>query len=313
MSDQNTRQLMMIRPAAFSKNKETAINNYFQFDAELKAEEVQQRVIQEFEDFVQKLREASIDVYVFEDTQDPVTPDSIFPNNWVSFHQNGSVILYPMFANNRRLERRIDLIDNLTNHFEVKKIFDDLLSFESQQKFLEGTGSLVLDRVNKIAYACYSSRTKDEVILAFEKLTAYTVIRFKAYQNHEGQRLPIYHTNVMMSIGDFFVLICAEAIDDLNERERVLESFRNQSKEIILINEYQLNDFAGNILQVKNKNNLFFLVMSTRAFQSLNTQQKVQLEKYGTLLHSDLTTIEMLGGGSARCMIAEIFLPIKKV
>ena len=313
MSDQNTRQLMMIRPAAFSKNKETAINNYFQFDAELKAEEVQQRVIQEFEDFVQKLREASIDVYVFEDTQDPVTPDSIFPNNWVSFHQNGSVILYPMFANNRRLERRIDLIDNLTNHFEVKKIFDDLLSFESQQKFLEGTGSLVLDRVNKIAYACYSSRTKDEVILAFEKLTAYTVIRFKAYQNHEGQRLPIYHTNVMMSIGDFFVLICAEAIDDLNERERVLESFRNQSKEIILINEYQLNDFAGNILQVKNKNNLFFLVMSTRAFQSLNTQQKVQLEKYGTLLHSDLTTIEMLGGGSARCMIAEIFLPIKKI
>jgi hypothetical protein len=304
---------MMIRPAAFSKNKETAINNYFQVDAELKAEEVQKRVIQEFEDFVQKLREVSIDVYVFEDTQDPVTPDSIFPNNWVSFHQNGSVILYPMFANNRRLERRIDLIDNLTNHFEVKKIFDDLLSFESQQKFLEGTGSLVLDRVNKIAYACYSSRTKDEVILAFEKLTAYTVIRFKAYQNHEGQRLPIYHTNVMMSIGDFFVLICAEAIDDLNERERVLESFRNQSKEIILIYDYQLNDFAGNILQVKNKNNLFFLVMSTRAFQSLNTQQKVQLEKYGTLLHSDLTTIEMLGGGSARCMIAEIFLPIKKI
>ena len=313
MSDQNTRQLMMIRPAAFSKNKETAINNYFQVDAELKAEEVQQRVIQEFEDFVQKLREVSIDVYVFEDTQDPVTPDSIFPNNWVSFHQNGSVILYPMFANNRRLERRIDIIDNLTNHFEVKKIFDDLLSFESQQKFLEGTGSLVLDRVNKIAYACYSSRTKDEVILAFEKLTAYMVIRFKAYKNHEGQRLPIYHTNVMMSIGDFFVLICAEAIDDLNERERVLESFRNQSKEIILINEYQLNEFAGNILQVENKNNLFFLVMSTRAFQSLNTQQKVQLEKYGTLLHSDLTTIEMLGGGSARCMIAEIFLPIKKV
>ena len=197
-----------------------------------------------------------------------------------------------------------------TERVEIKKME---LPFESQQKFLEGTGSLVLDRVNKIAYACYSSRTIDEVILAFEKLTAYTVIRFRAYQNHEGQRLPIYHTNVMMSIGDFFVLICAEAIDDLNERERVLESFRNQSKEIILIYDYQLNDFAGNILQVKNKNNLFFLVMSTRAFQSLNTQQKVQLEKYGTLLHSDLTTIEMLGGGSARCMIAEIFLPIKKI
>tara|TARA_B100000941_G_scaffold290709_1_gene274282 strand:- start:1532 stop:2473 length:942 start_codon:yes stop_codon:yes gene_type:complete len=313
MSDQNTRQLMMIRPAAFSKNKETEINNYFQVDTELKAEEVQKRVIQEFDDFVQKLREASINVHVFEDTQYPVTPDSIFPNNWVSFHQNGSVVLYPMFANNRRLERRIDLIDNLNDHFEVTKIFENLLSFESQQKFLEGTGSLVLDRVNKIAYACYSSRTKYEVILAFEKLTAYTVIRFKAYQSKEGQRLPIYHTNVMMSIGDHFVLICAEAIDDLNEREQVLESFRNRSKEIILISEGQLNDFVGNILQVKNKYNAFFLVMSTRAFQSLNAQQKAQLEKYGTLLHSDLTTIEMLGGGSARCMIAEIFLPIKKI
>ena len=313
MSDQNTGQLMMIRPAAFSKNKETAINNYFQVDTELKVDEVQKRVVQEFNDFVQKLREASIDVYVFEDTKEPVTPDSIFPNNWVSFHQNGSVILYPMFANNRRLERRLDIIDNLTDHFEVTRVFENLLSFESEQKFLEGTGSLVLDRVNKIAYACYSSRTKHEVILAFEKLTAYTVIKFKAYQSHKGQRLPIYHTNVMMSIGDNFVLICAEAIDDINERERVIDSFRNQSKEIILIYEDQLNDFVGNVLQVKSKVNGFFLVMSTRAFQSLNTQQKVQLEKYGTLLHSDLTTIEMLGGGSARCMIAEIFLPIKKI
>ncbi len=313
MSDQNTGQLMMIRPAAFSKNKETAINNYFQVDTELKVDEVQKRVVQEFNDFVQKLREASIDVYVFEDTKEPVTPDSIFPNNWVSFHQNGSVILYPMFANNRRLERRLDLIDNLTDHFEVTRVFENLLSFESQQKFLEGTGSLVLDRVNKIAYACYSSRTKHEVILAFEKLTAYTVIKFKAYQSHKGRRLPIYHTNVMMSIGDHFVLICAEAIDDLNERERVIDSLRYQSKEIILIYEDQLNDFVGNILQVKSKDNGFFLVMSTRAFQSLNAQQKVQLEKYGTLLHSDLTTIEMLGGGSARCMIAEIFLPIKKI
>jgi len=218
-----------------------------------------------------------------------------------------------MFANNRRLERRLDIIDNLTDHFEVTRVFENLLSFESQQKFLEGTGSLVLDRVNKIAYACYSSRTKHEVILAFEKLTTYTVIKFKAYQSHKGRRLPIYHTNVMMSIGDHFVLICAEAIDDLNERERVIDSLRYQSKEIILIYEDQLNDFVGNILQVKSKDNGFFLVMSTRAFQSLNAQQKVQLEKYGTLLHSDLTTIEMLGGGSARCMIAEIFLPIKKI
>jgi len=192
------------------------------------------------------------------------------------------------------------------------KVFEDLLSFESHHKFLEGTGSLILDRVNHIAYASYSDRTEQEVILAFEKLTAYSVISFTAYHNVDGQRLPIYHTNVMMSIGDRFVLICAEAIDDLIERERVLASFINQSKEIILISEDQLNNYAGNMLQVKNKNNACFLVMSTRAFQSLNAQQKQQLEKYGTLLHSNLTTIEMLGGGSARCMMAEIFLPTKK-
>ena len=312
MPDQITQQLMMIRPVAFSKNKETSLNNYFQVDTELTAASIQTKALQEFDDFVQKLREASIEVYVFEDTQDPSTPDSIFPNNWVSFHQNGSVILYPMFANNRRLERRSDLIESLGSDFKITEVFEDLLSFESHHKFLEGTGSLILDRVNHIAYASYSDRTEQEVILAFEKLTAYSVISFTAYHNVDGQRLPIYHTNVMMSIGDRFVLICAEAIDDLIERERVLASFINQSKEIILISEDQLNNYAGNMLQVKNKNNACFLVMSTRAFQSLNAQQKQQLEKYGTLLHSNLTTIEMLGGGSARCMMAEIFLPTKK-
>ena len=312
MPDQITQQVMMIRPVAFSKNKETSINNYFQVDTELTAALIQTKALQEFDDFVQKLREASIEVHVFEDTQDPSTPDSIFPNNWVSFHQNGSVILYPMFANNRRLERRCDLIDALGSDFKITEVFEDLLSFESHHKFLEGTGSLILDRVNHIAYASHSDRTEREVILAFEKLTAYSVISFTAYQSVDGQRLPIYHTNVMMSIGDRFVLICAEAIDDLIERERVLASFMNQAKEIILISEDQLNNYAGNMLQVKNKNNVCFLVMSTRAFQSLNAQQKQQLEKYGTLLHSNLATIEMLGGGSARCMMAEIFLPTKE-
>jgi hypothetical protein len=312
MPDQITRQLMMIRPVAFSKNKETAINNYFQGNTELTAVEVQKKTLKEFDDFVQKLREAAIEVHVFEDTQDPFTPYSIFPNNWVSFHQNGSVILYPMFANNRRRERRLDLIDALRSHFEITEVFEELLSFESHQKFLEGTGSLILDREQQIAYASYSDRTEQEVIRAFEDLTAYTVIGFKAYQNVDGQRLPIYHTNVMMSIGDHFALICAEAIDDVMEREQVLETLRKQSKEIILISEYQLNNYAGNILQVKNKNNVCFIVMSTNAFRSLNPHQKQQLEKHGTLLHSNLTTIEMLGGGSARCMMAEIFLPTKE-
>lgn len=312
MPDQITRQLMMIRPVAFSKNKETAINNYFQGNTELTAVEVQKKTLKEFDDFVQKLRVAAIEVHVFEDTQDSLTPDSIFPNNWVSFHQNGSVILYPMFANNRRRERRLDLIDALRSHFEITEVFEELLSFESHQKFLEGTGSLILDREQQIAYASYSDRTEQEVIRAFEDLTAYSVIGFKAYQNVDGQRLPIYHTNVMMSIGDHFALICAEAIDDVMEREQVLETLRKQSKEIILISEDQLNNYAGNILQVKNKNNVCFIVMSTNAFRSLDPQQKQQLEKHGTLLHSNLTTIEMLGGGSARCMMAEIFLPTKE-
>ena len=312
MPDQITRQLMMIRPVAFSKNKETAINNYFQGNTELTAVEVQKKTLKEFDDFVQKLRVAAIEVHVFEDTQDSLTPDSIFPNNWVSFHQNGSVILYPMFANNRRRERRLDLIDALRSHFEITEVFEELLSFESHQKFLEGTGSLILDREQQIAYASYSDRTEQEVIRAFEDLTAYSVIGFKAYQNVDGQRLPIYHTNVMMSIGDHFALICAEAIDDVMEREQVLETLRKQSKEIILISEYQLNNYAGNILQVKNKNNVCFIVMSTNAFRCLDPQQKQQLEKHGTLLHSNLTTIEMLGGGSARCMMAEIFLPTKE-
>ena len=312
MPDQITRQLMMIRPVAFSKNKETAINNYFQGNTELTAVEVQKKTLKEFDDFVQKLREAAIEVHVFEDTQDSLTPDSIFPNNWVSFHQNGSVILYPMFANNRRRERRLDLIDALRSYFEITEVFEELLSFESHQKFLEGTGSLILDREQQIAYASYSDRTEQEVIRAFEDLTAYSVIGFKAYQNVDGQRLPIYHTNVMMSIGDHFALICAEAIDDVMEREQVLETLRKQSKEIILISEDQLNNYAGNILQVKNKNNVCFIVMSTNAFRSLDPQQKQQLEKHGTLLHSNLTTIEMLGGGSARCMMAEIFLPTKE-
>ena len=312
MPDQITRQLMMIRPVAFSKNKETAINNYFQGNTELTAVEVQKKTLREFDDFVQKLHEAAIVVHVFEDTQDSLTPDSIFPNNWVSFHQNGSVILYPMFANNRRRERRLDLIDALRSYFEITEVFEELLSFESHQKFLEGTGSLILDREHQIAYASYSDRTEQEVIRAFEDLTAYSVIGFKAYQNVDGQRLPIYHTNVMMSIGDHFALICAEAIDDVMEREQVLETLRKQSKEIILISEDQLNNYAGNILQVKNKNNVSFIVMSTNAFRSLDPQQKQQLEKHGTLLHSNLTTIEMLGGGSARCMMAEIFLPTKE-
>ena len=280
MRDQITQQIMMIRPAAFSKNKETSINNYFQVDTELTAALIQTNVLQEFDDFVQKLREASIEVRVFEDTQDPSTPDSIFPNNWVSFHQNGSVILYPMFANNRRLERRCDLIDALGSDFKITEVFEDLLSFESHHKFLEGTGSLVLDRVNQIAYASYSDRTEHEVILAFEKLTAYSVISFTAYQNVNGRRLPIYHTNVMMALGERFAIICLDSINKTSEKGFVVETLESTGKEVIEISMEQMNSFAGNMLQVRNDSSDTFLVMSDAAFNSLEESQIKKIEKY---------------------------------
>lgn len=311
MADQTTHTLMMIRPVAFGKNEETAVNNYYQKSLGDDEATLQRRAVKEFDDFVDKLRSEGIEVWVVDDTQEPHTPDSIFPNNWISFHQDGKVWLYPMFAKNRRLERREDILNEIKEKFDVSSI-GTFVDWEDQGKYLEGTGSLILDRENKLAYAAISERTHPDVLKDFEEKTGFKVVDFQSYQTANGQRLPIYHTNVMMFVGDRVALICSDSIDDTSERKKVLESLASTGKEIVEITEDQTNQFAGNMLQVKNRKGDSFIIMSTQAYESLRTDQINTLSKYGKIIHSNLETIETLGGGSARCMMAEVFLSTKK-
>ncbi|RZK39015.1 MAG: amidinotransferase [Pedobacter sp.] len=302
---QTTNHILMIRPVDFKFNTQTAGNNKFQ--QESSATDVQTLALKEFDDFVSLLRKNALDVTVIDDTIDPATPDSIFPNNWISFHDDGSVFLYPMFSENRRSERRSDIIDLLGERFELSHI-SDLSFFEKQVLYLEGTGSMVLDRENKIAYACLSVRTDEEVLNNFCMLTGYTPIAFQAV---DETRFPIYHTNVMMCIGDKFVVICLDSIKNIVERERLVHSFTSNGKEIIEISFAQMNRFAGNMLQVKNNEDESLLVMSEQAYLSLDGKQIASLDKYCNIVYAPLYTIEKNGGGSARCMLAEIHLPEK--
>lgn len=312
MNQQTTDTLMMIRPVAFHMNEQTAVNNYYQKVIDgLSPDEVQQKALKEFDGFVDTLKAAGIHVVVFDDTQEPATPDSIFPNNWVSFHQNGEILLYPMFAENRRFERRADIIDAVKLQFEVNSTHS-LTDWENKCKYLEGTGSLVLDRVNSIVYAAVSDRTNLHVLTDFTRHLDYEAIVFEANQTVGDQRLPIYHTNVMMCLGEGFALICADSIDNEIEKKQVFHSFENTQKEVIFITEEQKERFAGNMLQVKNSQGEKYIVMSESAYKSLDEDQLTQLCRHGQLLYSSLDTIEALGGGSARCMLAEVFLPKKK-
>lgn len=296
----------MIRPVAFDFNAETAVNNAFQqagsnTDAQQKAE-------QEFDTFVDKLRQAGVDVTVVQDTPEPHTPDSIFPNNWISFHWDGSLILYPMFAVNRRAERKQHVIDAIASRFEIGNRID-FTQKENQDLFLEGTGSMVLDRPNKIAYACLSPRTHEALLKEWCTQMRYQPCAFHSVDAAGGE---IYHTNVMMCVADRYVVICLDSIRNAEERKRVTETITETGKEIIEITYDQMNHFAGNMLQVENKEGAKFLVMSSQAFSALTPQQVAKLESFNPILHSDLTTIETNGGGSARCMMAEVFLPLKR-
>ncbi|MFY0608346.1 MAG: amidinotransferase [Cyclobacteriaceae bacterium] len=312
MRKQVTDTLMMIRPASFHLNEETAVNNYFMREIEgASSNAIQEQAVKEFDDFVEVLRSAGIIVHVFQDVLEEDTPDSIFPNNWVSFHDEGRLIIYPMYAENRRKERKLRVYEELSAHFEITEINDQLLHSEKEGKFLEATGSLIFDCKNRIAYAAISERTHPDLLAEFSEMTGYRVVSFVANQTVDNERKPIYHTNVMMCIGEEFALICADTIDDENTRKAVLDSLINGGKEIILISEEQMEQFAGNMLQVKNVNNERFVVMSQSAFDSLSEDQKVRLGKHGSLLSSPIPTIETLGGGSARCMMAEVFLPKK--
>ncbi|MGK9118778.1 citrulline utilization hydrolase CtlX [Olivibacter jilunii] len=301
-----TSQIMMIRPVNFNYNEETAVNNKFQ-QATPNAD-VHTLALAQFERMVSLLEKNGVDVQVIEDTRETFTPDSIFPNNWISFHEDGSVILYPMFAENRRKERRQDIIDMLSNIYEIKNTID-LTHFEHKHLFLEGTGSMVLDRHHHIAYMCASPRSSTDALHEFCKQMHYMPLIFDAVDKHG---FAIYHTNVMMCIGNNFAVVCEEAIKSLDQRAQVIKSLAQTEKEIIGISLDQMEHFAGNMLQIKNKYNESLLIMSEQAYLSLNKKQLKCLEKYAQLLYSPLDVIEKNGGGSARCMMAEIFLPPKK-
>jgi hypothetical protein len=307
---QTTNSILMIRPAAFRMNEQTAINNYYQkvLDGLLPAT-VNAKAQQEFDTFVEKLRAVGVDVMVVEDTVDPDTPDSIFPNNWVSFHNNGDVVLYPMFAANRRQERREEILDMLEDKgFKMENIVD-YTSAEEDGFFLEGTGSLLLDRANDKAYCALSPRADEELFIEFCEDFDYAPVLFEAFHTVNGERKLIYHTNVMMCLGETFAVICADSIDDKKERKMVLDNLKKDNKEIILITEAQVDNFAGNMLEVRGIEDKRYLVMSTAAHLSLTPKQVAALEKHAEILSSSLDTIEACGGGSARCMMAEIFLP----
>ena len=303
---QTTSHILMIRPVNFGFNYETAANNTFQVKAEMS--DVNLKAQEEFDRFVRLLRSNGIDVTVVEDTPEPHTPDSIFPNNWVSFHEDGSVILYPMYATNRRAERKEHVLENIYHHFVIKNRID--LSFHEQQDiFLEGTGSMVLDRDNRLAYACLSPRTSEDVLSEFCHRMDYEPVVFTAV-DQDGRM--IYHTNVMMCVADKYVVICLECIPDPEQKKTIAEIIDRTGKEIIDITYSQLNHFAGNMLQVGNNKGEKLLVMSTQAYLCLSEEQIEKLGGYNRIIHSSLSTIETNGGGSARCMMAEIHLPIVK-
>jgi hypothetical protein len=291
-------------------NEQTAVNNYYQkvIDGLLPAT-VNAKAQQEFDAFVAKLKAVGVDVIVVEDTINPDTPDSIFPNNWISFHENGDITLFPMFAENRRLERREEILDILEEKGFVIDNIMDYTSAEEDDFFLEGTGSILLDRENGKAYCALSPRADEELFIEFCEDFDLNPIIFEAFQTVNGERKLIYHTNVMMCIGETYAVICADSIDDKKERKMVIDSLKGDDKEVIYITEDQVNNFAGNMLEVKGANDRRYLVMSAAAYKSLTKKQIAQLEEHVTILSSSLDTIEACGGGSARCMMAEIFLP----
>jgi len=308
--DQSTNTVVMIRPIIFSRNEQTAVNNYFQQVDTLGFGDSSIAALREFDGLANKMKLNGINVVVWQDNPEQHTPDSLFPNNWVSFHEDNSVFLYPMFAPNRRLERLSNLPERMEKEgFQINQIVD-ISVLENSGKFLEGTGSLVLDRVNKLAYACLSERTHSDALDLWCAKSGYEVVRFHAFHDANGARMPVYHTNVIMSICSELAIICLESIDDHDERKMVKSSLE-QFRQVVEISQEQVNAFAGNMLEVRNSNGEKFLVMSERAFKNLLPAQLSIIKQKLQILHSPLETIENLGGGSARCMIAEVFLTSK--
>lgn len=307
---QTSRSILMVRPSNFGFNAETAVNNAFQTNKEgLSPSEISLKAIEEFDRFVETLRVHGVDVKIYQDEPQPIKPDALFPNNWISFHEDGTVITYPMFAPVRRLERNQKVIDQLEHDFWI---VDHIHMEESEEDgiFLEGTGSMVLDRMNRVAFACISPRTDKILFEDWCKITGYTPVSFTSIDQN-GQL--VYHTNVMMAVGDTFVIICMDSIIDEEEKNELIEIFRKTNKEVIEISLEQMNSFAGNMLEVQGASGQNYLVMSKTAYHSLTKDQVERIVKHAHILSPDIHTIETYGGGSVRCMMAEIFLPEKSL
>ena len=302
---QSTKNILLIRPSNFTYNSETAASNNFQNKIETENNDtIKSKVLIEFELFAEKLKSKGVNVFIFDDTIYPPKPDAIFPNNWVTFHQDGTVILYPMCAPNRRHERRQDIIDTLKKDFIIKEVID-LSKFEKENRFLEGTGSIIFDHKNKIAYACLSPRTDKELFIEVCNIIKYKPVYFTAC---DQAGIEIYHTNVMMCIAEKFAVICLDSIVDEQEKKFVSNSLINTGYQIIDITFDQMSNFAGNMLAIKTNDNKSILALSQSSFHCLTANQKEEIKKYAELVPLAIKTIETIGGGSARCMIAEIFL-----
>ena len=305
---QSTNSILMIRPNNFGFNEETANDNHYQ-NKEFFESNSNENAQKEFDNMVKNLKQNGISVHVFQDDDINYTPDSIFPNNWISFHENGDIGLYPMYAKNRRLERRPEVLEFLEERgFGIENIVD-YSGAESENKFLEGTGSMILDRENRIAYCSISNRSNEDLFIDFCEDFEFTPVLFNSYQSVGDERLPIYHTNVMMCVTMSYVVICLDAIDDKKQRKNVSEFIKKSEKELINISENQVEKFAGNMLELLNDKGESVLVMSKSAENSLSEDQKNTITNYSKIISSDINTIELCGGGSARCMMAEIFLP----
>jgi hypothetical protein len=310
MSRQLTNQIMMIRPANFGYNPETAVNNAFQSTESVSDAQALVEIAKgEFDAMVTLLRSKGVNVTVIEDTLSPIKPDAVFPNNWVSFHDNGFVITYPMFAKNRRIERRDDILDTVGQKFTINKRYSFEFYEDEDNIFLEGTGSMIFDRPNKIVYACLSQRTDPTLIDKFNVLMGTTSVVFGSVDRHGA---PIYHTNVMMALGQDFVVICMDSIPNEESKEKLRKSFESTNKHIVEISFSQMEAFGGNMLEVLGEQGKRYLVMSQSSYDVLTADQIKTLEQFTTLLPVSIPNIEKFGGGSVRCMMAEIFLPPKQ-
>lgn len=302
---QTTNNILLIRPANFIFNKQTATSNAFQIKVTESTEVIKQKAFAEFDAAAMTLKLKGMNVFIFDDTEFPKKPDAVFPNNWVTFHADGTIILYPMQATNRQFERRSDIIETFQQQFKINRIID-LSIHEKENRFLEGTGSIIFDHDNKMAYACLSPRTDKELFLEVCNLLQYKPIYFHAY---DTSGIEIYHTNVMMCIGKKFAAIYLAGIADQNEKELVITSLSETGHQIIDISFEQMKNFVGNMLELTTNDNKSILALSQSAFDSLQAEQKKEIEKYCEFVPLSIKTIETIGGGSARCMIAEIFLP----